>query len=346
MKKLLITAVMLLAAGTLVSAGGWEQALSSGAVQFGGESSVVWYNYGGSPSSFLLDYFRLDASAELRDDVLVRAELEWAGQEGAIGGDASRWLPFRPGGDASRWIPIRPGADESRWTSCGACWLRGEDEGVNLRYAYIDYALLDSMTLRAGKFLVPFNVYNERIDGVDAKLAVPPMSAMWGMADTGLQIRGFVDTGADVGLDYAVYYVNGLTRDLADESDKGLGGRLGIVTPAGFELGLSGYQAEAFPGEEIVLRGADMCYKYETMEFRGEFVRAKEADEAISGFYLQAAYGFLDRYEIVVRFDELDDLQSTILGGNYELTEDLTLRVAYEWSDLENGLSTQLAVRF
>lgn len=318
MKKLLITAVLLLSASMMVSAGGWEQPLPSGAVQLGGYADVVWFNYGGAPSSFLLNHLVLDASAELYGGVLVRAEVEWAydAQQDAI------------------------------------------DD--NLSYAYIDYRVLDAMTIRAGKFLIPFNAYNERLYRADvAKLAVPPITNLAAspltdvrMADTGIQLRGLIDTGGEVGFDYAVYYVNGLNRDRDDATSAGMGGRLGVITPAGLEFGLSGYATEVVPGVDLDMIGVDACYKYETMEVRGEFVRQNLDGDSANGFYLQAAYGFNDRYEVVARFGESDylqrgeSIQSATLGGNYKITDDLTFRVAYEWNDLADGISTQLAVRF
>ncbi len=322
MKKLLITAMMLVIAGTMVFAGGWEPVLPSGALQFGGYADVVYYNYGGDASSFALNHFVLDAQADLFDDVLVRAEIEWANQ---------------------RLVPNVVIEDEM--------YLGVRQADADLTFAYIDYALLDAVTLRAGKFLVPFNVYNERLYRADvAKLASPPFINTLLMpvkfADTGIQLRGVVDTGTDVGLDWAVYYVNGLGQDIDLVPDKAMGGRLGVVTPFGFEMGLSAYDMSIDAiNESLTLLGADLCWKVDGFEVRAEYMK-EDLFESVDGFYLQAAYAFLDRYEVVARYDEVADIDRTTLGANYQLTEDLTFRLAYEWNDLADGVIGQLAVRF
>ncbi len=70
------------------------------------------------------------------------------------------------------------------------------------------------------------------------------------------------------------------------------------------------------------------------------------------GFYVQGAYKFLDKYEAVLRYDEVDVTGSSVdrftLGGNYTITDDLTFRLSYEWSDATegDGVVGQLAVRF
>jgi opacity protein-like surface antigen len=325
MKKFLLIAVLLVVAGTMVSAGGWEPVLPGGALQFGGYADVVYYNFGGDASSFALNHFVLDASAELMDDVLVMAEMEWANQ---------RIMPTEVvvvDGDAIAISGVR-------------------EADADLTFAYVDYALMDAVTLRAGKFLVPFNVYNERLYRADvAKLATPPFINSLLMpvkfSDTGVQFRGMVDTGSEVGLDWTLYYVNGAGQDVDTMGEKALGGRLAVVT-GDFELGLSGYNMEVDAIDEtLTLMGADMCFGFEGFEIRGEYMK-QDLVESVDGFYLQAAYAFRDKYEVVARFDEVEDTGRTTLGANYELTEDLTFRLAYEWNDLDDGLVGQLAVRF
>ena len=79
---------------------------------------------------------------------------------------------------------------------------------------------------------------------------------------------------------------------------------------------------------------------------------ADASDVEADGFYLQGAYKFLDKYEAVVRYDELDEGGASIdrvtVGGNYTITDDLTFRLSYEWSDAcaGDGIVGQLAVRF
>ncbi len=330
-KKSLFTTLVVMLASTLVSAGGLEPGSASGALEIGGYADVMYQNYDANESTFVLGHVCLDLTAELTDDVLVAAEIEWA--------DAS---PMANGGDA------------------------------DLVCAYIDCALGDRATLRAGKFLVPFNVYNTQLYSADvAKLAsVPFVAGLSKWSETGIQVYGEIDTGSDAGLDYAVYYVNGLEADDDGEvvknndvdlndSDKAIGGRLGITTPGGIEFGLSGYKGAytADGSNDVTMLGLDFCYAYEAFEVRAEYVNTEAevtdaGDVEEDGFYLQGAYKFLDKYEAIVRYDELDDggdsIDRVTVGGNYTITDDLTFRLSYEWSDADagDGVVGQLAVRF
>ena len=352
--KGLITAMALLLAGSMVSAGGLEPGLepgsASGAIAVGGYADVLYLRMDNSPeTTFSLGHFCLDITGELSDDVLVAAELEWA-----------RAKP-------------------------NALSTAGEVD-AELVCAYVDYTITEPVILRAGKFLVPFNVYNTRLYPADiAKLASTPFMNLYLVpskwAETGIQVHGSIDTGTVAGLDYAVYYVNGFEASdllLSDEtiypaeewyihwmknndvewsdSDKAIGGRLGVTTPVGFEVGLSGYKGTyTADGENnLALIGLDACYAYEAFEVRGEYVKADQdgcSVEHQDGFYIQGAYKFLDKYEAVLRYEELDITGSatdrTTIGANYMITDDLIFRLGYEWcSDVQDGLVGQLAVRF
>jgi len=329
-KKSLFATLALMLASTLVSAGGLEPGSASGSLEIGGYADVLYENYDAAKSTFVLGHVCLDLTAELTDDVLVAAEIEWANAE-----------PNAGGGDA------------------------------DLVCAYIDCALGDRATLRAGKFLVPFNVYNTQVYPADvAKLASVPLISISKWAETGIQAYGKIDTGTEAGLDYAVYYVNGLEEDATtgvvgsierdlNDGDKAIGARIGVTTPGGIVLGLSGYKgAYTADGEQdITLLGLDFCYAYEAFEVRAEYADstaevAGADDVDMDGFYLQGAYKFLDKYEAVVRYDELDEGAESIdritVGGNYTMTDDLTFRLSYEWSDADagDGIVGQLAVRF
>lgn len=332
-RKGLFATLVLMLISPLVSAGGLEPGAASGALEIGGYADVLYEKYDEGESTFVLGHACLDMAAELGDDVVVAAEIEWARSE--------------------------PNSQDAA------------EVDADLVCAYIDYTITEPVTLRAGKFLVPFGVYNTRLYPADvAKLAKPPFisSAKW--AETGIQVYGAIDTGTEAGLDYAVYLVNGLEEDAAgtivknnerdvNDGDKAIGGRLGITTPVGFEAGLSAYKgAYAADGsQDLTMFGLDVCYAVEAFEIRGEYSDAKAEvagapDVDTDGFYIQGAYKFLEKYEAVVRYGELDEAGSSIdritVGGNYVITDDLTFRLSYEWSDAYagDGLVGQLAVRF
>ena len=335
-RKGLFTALVFMLASAVASAGGLEPGSASGALEIGGYADVLYTKYDTTKTTFVLGHFVLDAAAELGDDVVVAAELEWARSE--------------------------PNALSAAAGTDGA-----------LVCAYVDYAILEPLVLRAGKFLVPFNVYNDRLYPADvAKLATVPFMNLsvvptkW--AETGIQIHGSIDTGTAAGMDYAIYLVNGLegaggiasmkNNDVdSNDSNKAVGTRIAVTTPVGFEAGLSYYMGAytADGNSDLTLLGLDACYEYEAFQIRAEYVSGDVEGAAVEdrdGFYLQGAYKFLDKYEAVLRYDEMDVTGSSIdrftLGGNYTITDDLTFRLSYEWSDAAegDGVVGQLAVRF
>ena len=362
-KKGLFGTLVLMFASTLVSAGGMmEPGSASGALEIGGYADVLFDKHDEAESTFILGHFCLDVAADLGDNVVVAAEIEWARTDPTASGYVGN-------------------------ADTGATNLLDSD--AELVCAYIDYTITEPVTLRAGKFLVPFNVYNTKLYPADvAKLATPPfmntdlVPSKW--AETGIQVYGSIDTGTAVGMDYTVYLVNGLetngdllasdgTVGIAEEEyflpemknndvdlndgNKAIGGRLGIASPAGFEAGISGYKgAYTTDGaRDLTLLGLDACYAYEAFEVRVEYVDADQEGASVEGkdgFYLQGAYKFLDKYEVVARYEEVDlsgdSADRITIGGNYTITDDLTFRVSYEWSDAcaGDGLVGQLAVRF
>jgi hypothetical protein len=344
-RKGLFGVLALMLASCVVSAGGLEPGTASGALEIGGYADVLYMKMDDAPqTTFALGHFCLDIAGELSDNVVVAAELEWARAE-----------------------PNALSADET--------------DGV-LVCAYIDYTFSEPIVLRAGKFLVPFNVYNTRLYAADvAKLATAPymnldlIPSKW--AETGIQVYGTIDTGTVAGLDYTLYLVNGLeggtvtpigtvigadipsmkNNDMEwNDSDKAVGTRIGITTPAGFEAGLSYYMgAYTEDGkQDLTMLGVDATFDFEAFQIRGEYVDASVDGSTVedrNGFYLQGAYKFLDKYEAVLRYDEVDVTGTSAdrftLGGNYTVTDDLTFRLSYEWSsEVQDGLVGQLALRF
>lgn len=334
-RKGLFAALVFMLASAVASAGGLEPGSASGALEIGGYADVLYSKYDTTSTTFTLGHFVLDATGELGDDVVIAAEIEWARAE--------------------------PNA------------LSAAEVDAALVAAYIDYAILEPLVLRAGKFLVPFNVYNDTLYPADvAKLATVPFMNLnviptkW--AETGIQIHGSIDTGTAAGMDYAIYLVNGLegTGDIAsmknndvdlNDSNKAVGTRIAITTPVGFQAGLSYYMGAytADGSKDITMLGLDASYEYEAFEIRAEYVSGDVEGAAVEdrdGFYLQGAYKFLDKYEAVLRYDEIDVTGSSVdrftLGGNYTITDDLTFRLSYEWSDSVegDGVVGQLAVRF
>lgn len=144
-----------------------------------------------------------------------------------------------------------------------------------LEYADISYVLNDYMTVRAGKFILPFGTFMEKLHPAWInRLATRPLGfgedGIAPMSDVGVELRGAFHTGL-IKLNYQVYVVNGaqlkdgivgmggmdaepeeagklvfMGIGIDNNNDKAFGGRLGIFpfTNSSLELGFSGYSAK------------------------------------------------------------------------------------------------------
>lgn len=186
--------------------------------------------------------------------------------------------------------------------------MDGETE-VGLDYAQIAYFLHDYVTVGVGKFLLPFNIWPERLHPAWInKLPTAPLpfqeeGGIAPMTDLGVQVRGGVPLFGDTKMNYAVYVTNGprllTTGDNAGElrfdnttdinGNKAVGGRIGILPIPELEAGFSYQLAEvgtgAFDGIDAHLLGADFSYVRESdligghVDLRFEYVR-QQIDDA------------------------------------------------------------------
>jgi hypothetical protein len=198
---------------------------------------------------------------------------------------------------------------------------------IGLEYGQIDWLLNDYMTLVAGKFLVPFGVFNERLHAnwINKAPNRPlPMREVipvdW--SDTGLQMRGNIPVGDFIDFiperittEYAVYAVNGLEgtegaslRDLRgasvtdDNNNKAVGGRIGVIAPPWMEGGVSLYQGAYTPRNDshsITSFGFDGAFFWKDIaELRGEWIFTDQQIMSQTlqkdGWSLQGAYKLAD----------------------------------------------------
>ncbi len=130
---------------------------------------------------------------------------------------------------------------------------------IYLPKAYLEYVARDELRVRAGLFLTPFGIYNERHDATPTFVStVLPRSIyakrrnvagtserFFAKLGTGVQVTGRVALGEWRGA-YAVYVINGrgdTPAERDDNADKGTGVRLGAESPAGsWRVGLSAYR--------------------------------------------------------------------------------------------------------
>jgi hypothetical protein len=103
----------------------------------------------------------------------------------------------------------------------------------NLDYLQLDYIANPYLTVTVGRFLTPFGIFNERlypiwIRSLQQDPLILPLSAE---SSDGLMLRGGFPVNAKANLNYAVY-VSAVSSGRSNlESERNVGGRLGIFLP-------------------------------------------------------------------------------------------------------------------
>jgi hypothetical protein len=200
---------------------------------------------------------------------------------------------------------------------------------VNLEFAQADYLVNDYLTVTAGKFLLPFGEFIERLHPPWInKLVTHPLPFREGdeggimpFTDLGVQLHGGAGLGYGLGadVDYGAYIGNGPRFDTGDgggaigdpltfnnddvNRGKGFGARIGF-RPLPFEwnagrlrIGASTYdgQWDAKGGKWFTAWGLDSVYQYGDAELRGEYISTRRdlpagvRDER-EGYYIQGSY--------------------------------------------------------
>lgn len=210
-------------------------------------------------------------------------------------------------------------------------FMLSEDEtDVDLGYAQISYLLNDYLTLGAGKFLLPFGTFQERLHpSWINKLPMGPLTAnLTGESGLGFQLRG----GAPIGstkINYAAYVINGpdfgetltnagrlgFDRNLDNNNNKAIGARIGFLPIPELEIGysfLSGRVGDSrtdHSGVDTWMHGVDFAYARQFEAIQGRIDLRGEAvwvdtdnvnfigpfdpftyDNKRNGWYIQAAY--------------------------------------------------------
>ncbi len=272
----------------------------------------------------------------------------------------------------------------------------GETETA-LEYLTIDWFMNDYMTLVGGKFLSPVGQFRQNLhpSWINKLPSAPPGFGHDGAApvsDVGFQLRGGFPIGS-VRTNYALYVSNGpeLVAEMEEEDgeiefeldgveaegfgsdsdgEKVVGGRLGFIPFAGFELGISAASGQAtvtsiHEGDSSLLGGerardydvigADFNWQYNAFNLRGEYVETEVGADTGSGttasngatwdtWYTQGAYRLNQtKWELVARYTDFDsphnsqDQQQWALGANYLFTNSFIGKFSYEFNDGENG---------
>jgi len=223
--------------------------------------------------------------------------------------------------------------------------LGGNELEVGLEYANVMYVLNKSMTVRAGKFLLPFGTFMERLHPAWInKLPTKPLGfGHDGIAPSsgiGLELRGAFNLGKST-LNYSVYTTNGarlkdgsiepeeagmlLFQNYTDNNTiKAFGGRLGLLpfADSSTEIGVSAYSTNG-----VGTTGS-------TYENVGAFLYA--IDFAFTK-QIPAVKGFID---IKGQYNNSD-----ISDATYTELDQNNIPQPYTFNNVSNSFYTQLSYR-
>lgn len=159
--------------------------------------------------------------------------------------------------------------------------LDGHDTVTKLEYAHLDWSLNDNLTLVAGKFLNPMNVFVERFEPKWInKLPDTPLAIYDGIlpeSNVGFQLRGVLPIAGSTKVNFAGYVSNApslITDDpealgqldfdnFSSVSDnKAVGGRIGLQLCPNFEIGYgiqhSRVQGDNGPSVQALQQSVDL----------------------------------------------------------------------------------------
>ncbi len=262
------------------------------------------------------------------------------------------------------------------------------DTSLGLEYSTVDWFLTDNLTLVAGKFLSPIGNFRQNLhpSWINKLPSAPPGFGHDGAApisDLGVQLRGVLPVADRSRFTYAAYVGNGPKIEAEDgeihaveaeglasdpDDEKVFGGRVAFLPIPSLELAVSGLvgdvavveddgvDIEGDPKRSYDVFGFDGSYRWNNLEFRGEFVSQEVGDAPLSvapeggkweTWYAQGSYRFAnDKWEGVLRYTDFksphaDDTQEQwAYGVNYLLAPSAMLKFAYESNKGEPGEPT------
>ncbi|MGH9733453.1 MAG: hypothetical protein ACRD8A_02530 [Candidatus Acidiferrales bacterium] len=229
-----------------------------------------------------------------------------------------------------------------------------------IEYGQADYTAASWLTLVAGRFLTPFNMYDEHLSPIwirnlqDAPIIFPIGTRTNGYND-GLMARGLLVARKNYQLSYTAYFST-LSTIKKLESGRSMGTRIGVFFPTdGLELGAS-YQ-KLLQSDRSNSVGAYVSWHpgQGPLEVRGEYAHSMLGQ----GFWLEGAYRFsrlrgpdslLGRFQLVGRAQQYvhgspdptfalpgEDSQKAEFGWNYYLPHEVRLNASYGRQFLATG---------
>lgn len=219
-----------------------------------------------------------------------------------------------------------------------------EDRYLALERLYVDYALTDSTTVRAGKFLTPIGRWNE----IHAPPLVWTTSRPWLTSNTfptnvtGLMLSGNLP-GAGSAVEYSIYGSNGNELRANPDQDpfyEAIGAHLKIPISSAAQIGFSyaNFEQKQNREEKKQLIGLDFVWTFNRYELSSEGTyrfseHGQDWDER--GAFVQLAIPLTQRLYAVGRFETFRQAlassatQLWVTGLNFRLTQAVVFKA--EW---------------
>lgn len=211
----------------------------------------------------------------------------------------------------------------------------------SLDYMELDYLANRYFTVTAGRFLTPFNIFNERLypNWIRNTQTDPLIFPIGTGSDNGLMLRGGISANQRISLNYAVYF-SALSNADHFESERHAGIRAGVFLPRErLEIGMS--VQHRLQDQRLSRYGFHLQWQPVRVPFELRSEGAYSAEEG-NGFWIEGAYRFrnanwtaLRRVQVVCRTQAFHtgsagagnsellgtDAKRTESGINYFLTD-------------------------
>jgi hypothetical protein len=161
---------------------------------------------------------------------------------------------------------------------------------ITLEYFQVDYIANSHLTVTAGRFLTPFDIFNERLSAIwinkfqDAPL-IAPIGIGTGDSD-GFMVRGNLISGANYEINYTAYFST-FSSIYKLDSTRAAGGRAGVFFP-GARLEIGGSYQRYLQNVHMNCEGAYLSWgpSRVPLNIKGEFAHSTSGQ----GYWIQAAY--------------------------------------------------------